>query len=98
MVGREVLVGGTIAIATLFFGMVRFDVNWWGKVATFLLYGSIASFYFEAADVLRWMFVPPAWIAGVVGLVLYYWVGADYLAEVRRSVSSLESPDTQQEV
>ncbi len=31
---REVLVGGTIAIATLVFGMERFDVSWWGKLAT----------------------------------------------------------------
>ena len=32
---REVLVGGTVAIATLFFGMKRFDVTWLGQAATF---------------------------------------------------------------
>lgn len=97
LIFREVVVGGS-ALFLWVRGGKALEVKALGKVATFLLYGSIASFYFEAADVLRWMFVPPAWIAGVVGLVLYYWVGADYLAEVRRSVSSLESPDTQQEV
>ena len=34
---REVLLGGTVAICTLFFGMKRFDVTWLGKLATFLL-------------------------------------------------------------
>ena len=34
---REVVLGGTVAIATLFFGMKRFDVTWLGKLATFLL-------------------------------------------------------------
>ena len=37
VVAREVLIGGTVAIATLAFGMKRFDVTWWGKVGTFLL-------------------------------------------------------------
>ena len=29
---RELLVGGAVAIATVFFKMPRFDVSWWGKV------------------------------------------------------------------
>src|SRR5262245_22754070 len=34
---REVFVGAMMAIATLVFHMPRFDVSWWGKLATFLL-------------------------------------------------------------
>lgn len=94
---REAIVGGA-ALVLMLRGGTALEVRPAGKAATFLLYGSIASFYFEAADVLRWLFVPPAWIAGIVGLVLYYWVGADYLVEVRRSLASLESRDNQQEV
>jgi|GEM_PF-38441 len=33
---REVLFGGTVALATLLFGMKRFDVTWWGKTATWI--------------------------------------------------------------
>lgn len=94
---REAIVGGA-ALVLMLRGGTALEVRPAGKAATFLLYGSIASFYFEVADVLRWLFVPPAWIAGIVGLVLYYWVGADYLVEVRRSLASLESRDNQQEV
>ena len=54
-----------------------------GKAATFLLYGAVPSFYLVAAGVEPWLFAPPAWIAGVVGLVLYYWVAGEYLREVR---------------
>ena len=41
---REVLVGGTIAIATVVFHMARFDVTWLGKTATFLLMFAIPGF------------------------------------------------------
>ena len=69
-----------------------------GKVATFLLYGAIASFYFVAAEILVWMFLPPAWLAGIVGLVLYWWVAFEYLIEVRGRLGSLESSSSDQEV
>ena len=47
---REVLVGATIAIATVFFGMHRFDVTWWGKLATFLLMFAIPGFMLGGTD------------------------------------------------
>ena len=54
-----------------------------GKLATFLLYGAIPSFYFSAADIAPWLFTPPAWIAGSVGLLLYWWVAVGYAGEIR---------------
>ena len=79
---REVIVGA----AAIYLGLVRREqiaVRTLGKTATFLLYGSIPSFYLLAADIAPWLFGPPAWIAGVSGLVLYYRVAYDYLVEIR---------------
>jgi cardiolipin synthase len=83
---REVVVGG----AVIYLGLVKREqiaVRTLGKTATFLLYGSIPSFYLLAAEIAPWLFGPPAWIAGVSGLVLYYRVGADYLIDIRKHVS-----------
>jgi cardiolipin synthase len=79
---REVVVGG----AAIYLGLVKREqiaVRTLGKTATFLLYGSIPSFYLLAADIAPWLFGPPAWIAGISGLILYYRVGFDYLADIR---------------
>ncbi len=82
---REAVVGA----AAIYLGLVKREqiaVRTLGKTATFLLYGSIPSFYLVAADIAPWMFGPPAWIAGVTGLILYYRVGFDYLVEIRKRV------------
>ncbi len=68
-------------------GVTKLAVRYLGKVATFLLYGAIPSFYLVSADVLAWMFAPAAWIAGALGLFLYWWVGFAYLADARRSLA-----------
>jgi len=82
LLAREVLVGlGTIALA--FRGVGKLDVHWLGKLATFLLYGAIPSFYLAAAGFAPWLFGPPSWIAGVLGLLLYWYVGLHYFGEIR---------------
>lgn len=87
---REVLVGaGTLALASR--GLGKLDVLWLGKLATFLLYGALPSFYLTAAEVLPWLFEPPAWISGVIGLLLYWYVGFQYAGEVRRRLGRVES-------
>ena len=78
--------GGTLSVRML------------GKLSTFLLYGAIPSFYLLEADIAAWLFGPPAWIAGVVGLVMYWWVAGEYTVEVRARLRSLESSPTDQEV
>jgi cardiolipin synthase (CMP-forming) len=87
---RELLVGaGTLALASR--GLGNLEVLWLGKLATFLLYGALPSFYLTAAEVLPWLFEPPAWISGVIGLLLYWYVGFQYAGEVRRRLGRVES-------
>ena len=45
------LLGGTVAICTLFFGMKRFDVTWLGKLATFLLMFAFPGFMLGSTDI-----------------------------------------------
>lgn len=86
---REVAVGIMMAVATLFFGMERFDVTWWGKTATFLLMGAIPSFLISNAGVFESdFFAVVAWAAGIPGLALSYWTGIGYIPEVRRGVAA----------
>lgn len=84
---REVVIGA----GALWFGArygSKLDVRRLGKISTFLLYGALPSFYLDAADFLPWAFGSAAWIAGVVGLLLYYRVAFDYLADMRALVAA----------
>jgi cardiolipin synthase (CMP-forming) len=84
---REVLVGGTVAIATLFFGMKRFDVTWLGKLATFLLMFAMPGFMLGASDFPgHQLFLIGAWILGIPGLVLSYYTAVTYIPTIRRSL------------
>jgi cardiolipin synthase len=90
LIVREVLVGiGTLALA--FRGLGKLEVLWLGKLATFLLYGAIPSFYLTSAEIVPWLFEPPGWIAGTVGLLLYWYVGFQYAGEVRRRLGRVAS-------
>lgn len=92
---RELLVaGGALVLAAR--GETKIDVKYLGKSATFLLYGAIPSFYFVSADIAPDLFGPTAWIAGVIGLLLYYWVGVEYFSDFRRVASggAVSSPGT----
>ena len=86
---REVLVGGTIAVATLVFHMQRFDVTWWGKTATFLLMAAVPWFMLGHSDF--WGnegFEVAAWLVGIPGLVLSYYTAAAYVPTIRASLRS----------
>ncbi len=97
LIVREVVVvvGGLVLAGR---GMGKLVVRPLGKVATFLLYGAIPSFYLVAADIAPWLFAPPAWIGGFVGVVLYWWVGVEYALDMRSSMVSVQSSATNQEV
>jgi cardiolipin synthase (CMP-forming) len=60
------------------------QVRYVGKLATFLLYGAIPSFYLSHAEIAWWLFTPAAWIAGALGLFLYWWVATGYASDIRR--------------
>jgi cardiolipin synthase (CMP-forming) len=66
----------------------KLDVRPLGKTATFLLYGAIPAFYLTAADVAADIFGPPAWIGGVMGLILYYVVGWQYVLDIRSALAA----------
>ena len=84
LIVREVLVAaGALYLAAR--GGGRIEVRYLGKLATFLLYGAIPSFYLSATDIVPWLFGPAAWISGVVGLVLYWLVAVRYALDIRRN-------------
>ena len=86
---REVAVGAMMAIATLLFGMERFDVNWWGKTATFLLMAAVPSFLISEAGVSESdFFGAVAWVTGIPGLALSYWTGIAYIPQVRAGIAA----------
>jgi len=67
-------------------GVTKLDVRWLGKAATLLLYLSIALFYVGVgfdADIV----VLAAWVTGVPGLVMYYWVAVNYLSDMKKAIA-----------
>jgi cardiolipin synthase len=82
-------VGAMMTAATLFFGMERFEVTWWGKTATFLLMGAVPSFLISEAGVFESdFFAVVAWVAGIPGLALSYWTGIAYIPQVRAGIAA----------
>lgn len=91
-VAREVVLGGTVAALTLFRGMKRFDVTWWGKTATFMLMFAFPGFLLGASNFsLHTWFNVAAWIIGIPGLILSYYVAFAYVPTI---VSHLRAGDT----
>jgi cardiolipin synthase len=67
-------------------GVTKLDVRWLGKAATLLLYVSISLFYIgDGFDV--GLVIVGAWLTGVPGLVMYYWVGVEYLFDMRKAIA-----------
>jgi cardiolipin synthase len=87
VLAREVAVGGAIAIATLAFGMERFDVTFLGKLATFLLMFAVPGFLLGDSDQAgaRW-FEMASWLVGIPGLVLSYVTAISYVPRIRDGV------------
>jgi len=88
VVVREVLVGVTLVVLTLF-GMKRFDVSWWGKAGTFCLMVSFPLFLLGAAgdssvNTVCWAC---GWLVGVPALVMSYYAAVTYVPLMRRSLT-----------
>jgi cardiolipin synthase len=87
VLAREILVGGTIAVATVVFGMERFDVTWWGKTATFLLMFAVPGFLMGHSSIpIDGAFTVAAWCFGIPGLILSYYTGIAYIPTIRGAV------------
>jgi len=89
VLAREVLVGGTIAIATLFFGMERFDVTFLGKLATFLLMFAVPGFLMAESSVpYPDAFLVASWCLGIPGLILSYYTAIAYIPKISAAIRS----------
>jgi cardiolipin synthase (CMP-forming) len=91
VVAREVIVGATMAIATLAFSMQRFDVTYWGKLATFLLMFAIPGFMLgdpDAGSFGQQGFLIASWILVIPGLVLSYVTAVQYLPKIRAGIEA----------
>lgn len=87
VLAREIVVGGTVAIATLVFGMQRFDVTWWGKTATFLLMFAIPGFLMAESSIpIADAFWVAAWLFGIPGLILSYYTAIAYVPAIREGI------------
>jgi cardiolipin synthase len=87
VLARELAVGSAIVIATIWFGMERFDVTWLGKTATFLLMFAVPGFLMGESSVPGAdAFAVAAWCFGIPGLVLSYYTGIAYVPRIRDSV------------
>ena len=87
VVAREVLVGGSVVIATVAFQMQRFDVTWWGKTATFLLMFALPGFMLGSSEFqLHTAFEVASWLLGIPGLILSYYTAITYIPAIRNGV------------
>lgn len=67
-------------------GVDRLDVRWLGKTATFGVYVAVALFYIGEGAYLDVVIVA-ANLIGLPSLVMYYWVGVEYLGDMRRAAA-----------
>ena len=89
VLARELLVGVSVAVATLAFGMQRFDVTWWGKTATFLLMFAVPGFLMAESSIgIAAAFEVAAWSFAIPGLALSYYTAVMYVPSIREGIRS----------
>jgi cardiolipin synthase len=86
---RELAVGITVAVATVFFGMERFDVTFLGKLATFLLMFAVPGFLMAESSVpgAEW-FEIATWCLAIPGIILSYYTAIDYIPKISAGIRS----------
>jgi len=98
VLARELVVGITVAVATLFWHMQRFDVTWLGKLATFLLMFAIPGFMLGSSDFpLHTLFEIGAWLLGIPGLVISYYTAVAYIPKIRDGIRAGTTSPTPKE-
>jgi cardiolipin synthase len=90
LIAREILVGA-VALNLAARGGGTVEVRFVGKAATFALYGAVPAFYLAAAGAAEWLLWPVAWILGIIGLVLYWYVAFLYIGDSRAKLAALKS-------
>lgn len=91
LIAREVIVG-IMALTLAARGGGTIEVRYFGKVATFLLYGAVPAFYLAEAGVAEWLMWPAAYLNGVIGILLYWYVAFLYIGDSRDKLAALKSP------
>ncbi len=87
VLARELLVGATVAIATVAFGMVRFDVTFLGKAATLLLMFAIPGFMLGESGIAGARFFEVAsWVLAIPGLALSLYTAVGYVPKIRAGI------------
>lgn len=89
LVIREVVVGATMAVATIAFKMQRFDVTYLGKLATFLLMFAVPGFMLgdpDSGSFGQQGFLIASWLLAVPGLALSYWTAVSYIPKIRDGI------------
>lgn len=86
LIVREALIG-IGAIIGWRNGVTKLDVRWLGKLATLLLYFAISLFYVGVGFEVDWI-VWIAYLLGVPGLAIYWWVAFEYLGDMRRAMAA----------
>ncbi|MEN8040580.1 MAG: CDP-alcohol phosphatidyltransferase family protein [Actinomycetota bacterium] len=85
LIAREIVIGIGAAYGWSR-GVTKLDVRFLGKTATLALYVAVTAFYIGVgfdADWAIWL----AYLSGVPGLVMYYWVAVLYLGDMRTAVT-----------
>jgi cardiolipin synthase len=85
---REVVVGGAMVIATFFFGMQRFDVQWIGKLGTALLLIAFPLLLAGSGDSdLQAVLTFAGWCVAIPGLVVSYYAAITYVPLMRAGLA-----------
>ena len=90
LIAREVVMG-TVTLVLVSRGAGMLEVRYLGKLATFILYGAIPTFYLAAAGFLENLTSVLAWVSGVIGLALYWYVTLQYIGDARTRLVEVES-------
>lgn len=96
LIARELLMGlVTLRLLSKRAGML--EVRYLGKLATFILYGAIPLFYLAAIDFLGAITLFFAWVTGVVGLAMYWYVAFQYVGDARKALAKVKSASSHEE-
>ncbi|MDQ3738588.1 MAG: CDP-alcohol phosphatidyltransferase family protein [Actinomycetota bacterium] len=89
VLAREVSVSAAMVVATVVYGMKRFDVTLLGKTATFWLMFAVPGFMLGSSDIIghEW-YQLTAWILGIPGLVLSYYTAIAYVPSIRDGIQA----------
>jgi cardiolipin synthase len=85
LIVRELVIGAGALYGWLN-GVTKLDVRFLGKAATLALYVSVAAFYMGVGFSIDWI-VWLAYLFGIPGLIMYYWVAVQYLGDMQKAIT-----------